>query len=79
MRNRTNPKQLIDHDKYRYDIDGLRSIAVLSIVIFHINEFLLPGGFLGVDIFFVISGYLISLQTFKLMQKNIFSFKDFYI
>lgn len=44
----------------RADIDGLRALAILSVVIFHINYSLLPGGFLGVDIFFVISGYLIT-------------------
>jgi len=44
---------------FRWDIQGLRAIAVLVVVIFHINPSLLPGGYLGVDMFFVISGYLI--------------------
>jgi len=45
--------------KYRQDIDGLRALAILSVVLFHMFPSFLPGGFTGVDIFFIISGYLI--------------------
>ena len=47
---------------YRKDIDGLRFIAVFAVVINHLNNDLLPMGYLGVDIFFVISGYVISMS-----------------
>lgn len=66
------------HKNYRYDIQGLRAIAVLSIVIFHINPGLLPGGYLGVDVFFVISGYLIIGQIWKKLQNDEFVLVDFY-
>jgi len=51
--------------KYRSDIDGLRAIAVLSVIFFHINANWISGGYSGVDIFFVISGYLITLILAK--------------
>ena len=65
---------------YRPDIDGLRAIAVISVVLFHLDEGLLPGGFVGVDIFFVISGYLITkLIVNELQGTNSFSFSNFYL
>jgi peptidoglycan/LPS O-acetylase OafA/YrhL len=64
---------------YRPDIDGLRAVAVLSVVIFHAWPTVLPSGFIGVDIFFVISGFLISGIIFKGVEKNNFSFLDFYL
>jgi peptidoglycan/LPS O-acetylase OafA/YrhL len=64
--------------KYRPDIDGLRALAVLSVLVFHVDPSLLPGGFLGVDIFFVISGYLISLILFREQAEGSFSFAGFY-
>ncbi len=65
-------------NKYRPDIDGLRAIAVLSVVLHHLNASLLPGGFVGVDIFFVISGYLITSQVHKEACESTFSLKQFY-
>lgn len=62
----------------RKDIQGLRAIAVLSVVIFHISPEHLTGGFVGVDIFFVISGYLIMGQIWRALNEKRFSFTDFY-
>jgi peptidoglycan/LPS O-acetylase OafA/YrhL len=64
--------------EYRGDIDGLRAIAVLSVIIFHINKAILPGGFVGVDIFFVISGFLITRNIVLEMQRGAFSIVEFY-
>lgn len=68
----------MDKTSYRADIDGLRAIAVLSVVIYHINSSFLPGGFIGVDIFFVISGFLITSQIYNELQGGIFSIRNFY-
>jgi peptidoglycan/LPS O-acetylase OafA/YrhL len=62
---------------YRQDIDSLRGLAVLSVILYHFAPGRMPGGFLGVDIFFVISGYLITTIILK-EDTNNFSFKDFY-
>ncbi len=64
---------------YRPDIDGLRAVAVISVILFHLNSSWLPGGFLGVDIFFVISGYLIGGILFRELSTNTFSLKNFYL
>jgi peptidoglycan/LPS O-acetylase OafA/YrhL len=69
--------QLI-HPKYRADIDGLRAIAVLSVVSFHAFPNTIKGGFIGVDIFFIISGFLISTIIFSNLEKDSFSFIEFY-
>lgn len=68
---------------YRPEIQGLRAIAVLAVMLFHYNPALLPGGFVGVDVFLVISGYLI---VRILLQKKVqpdyqltATLRDFYI
>lgn len=63
---------------YRADIDGLRAVAVIAVILFHIHVKLLPGGFLGVDIFFVISGYLITTIIHKELVGQRFSLLNFY-
>ena len=63
---------------YRSDIDGLRAVAVLAVLAFHALPQVLPGGFVGVDIFFVISGYLISSILYSSLQHQQFSLLNFY-
>src|SRR5262245_23601423 len=64
---------------YRRDIDGLRAIAILSVISFHVFPEWVTGGFVGVDIFFVICGYLITSILLKGFAANRFGFFDFYI
>jgi len=66
------------HLAYRPDIDGLRAIAVLSVVAFHAFPDFIAGGFIGVDIFFVISGFLISSIIFSNLEQERFSIISFY-
>jgi peptidoglycan/LPS O-acetylase OafA/YrhL len=63
---------------YRPDIDGLRAIAILSVVAFHAFPEIVAGGFVGVDVFFVISGYLISSIILKALASSTFTFAEFY-
>lgn len=65
--------------KYRPEIDGLRAIAIIPVLLFHYDASLLPGGFLGVDVFFVISGYLITSIILKEYDKGDFSFASFWL
>ncbi len=74
----TTPKHHLSHPKYRPDIDGLRAVAVLSVVAFHAFPSWMKGGFVGVDVFFVISGFLISTIIFDNLDKGTFSFAEFY-
>jgi len=64
---------------FRKDINGLRAIAVLAVVLFHLRPNLLPGGFIGVDIFFVISGYLMTSIIIQGLQQEHFSIRGFYL
>ena len=63
---------------YRPDIDGLRALAVLFVLLFHAFPSLLPGGFVGVDVFFVISGYLITGLILRDLESGQFSLRHFY-
>ena len=72
------PAASLSHPKYRPDIDGLRAIAVLSVVGFHAFPEWVNGGFIGVDIFFVISGFLISTILFENLENGTFRFVEFY-
>jgi peptidoglycan/LPS O-acetylase OafA/YrhL len=64
--------------EYRPAIDGLRAVAVLAVMLFHLNRPWLPGGFAGVDIFFVISGYLITSVILRDCERHQFNFGRFY-
>lgn len=63
--------------KYRTDIDGLRAIAVLSVILYHFEFSVFKGGYIGVDVFFVISGYLIGQGVIEGIRTSTFSFADF--
>jgi peptidoglycan/LPS O-acetylase OafA/YrhL len=64
--------------KYRAEIDGLRALAVLPVIFFHAGFNFFSGGFVGVDVFFVISGYLITTIIIRELNNNTFSIKRFY-
>jgi peptidoglycan/LPS O-acetylase OafA/YrhL len=64
--------------RYREDIDGLRALAVIAVILFHFEFSWLPGGFVGVDVFFVISGFLITSLIARQIAEGRFSLLDFY-
>ena len=64
--------------QYRAEIDGLRALAVVPVMLFHADVALFGGGFVGVDVFFVISGYLITTLIAQDLSRGRFSIVDFY-
>lgn len=62
---------------YQPGVDGLRAVAVILVLIFHVGFSSVPGGFVGVDVFFVISGYLITGIIFNQTEKGTFSYINF--
>lgn len=80
MKNLITTKNEQKHLVYRPDIDGLRALAVLSVLFFHVGFYGFPGGFVGVDIFFVISGFLITrLIVTEIEVTGTFCFGHFYL
>lgn len=77
IKNKSTSSQLV-HPQYRADIDGLRAVAVLLVLGFHAFPRWVPGGYIGVDIFFVISGFLIGTILLRSLEENRFSFLEFY-
>ena len=73
------PEKSINELKYRPEVDTLRAISVLGVLFYHTEYFPLQGGYLGVDVFFVISGYLISYKIIEQLISENFSFKEFYL
>ncbi|MGK0247666.1 MAG: peptidoglycan/LPS O-acetylase OafA/YrhL [Oleispira sp.] len=65
--------------KFRKDVNGLRAIAVIAVVLFHFNASWMPGGFAGVDVFFVISGFLMTGIIFRGFEQQKFSILKFYV
>lgn len=73
------PKPIAYHANYRPEIDGLRAIAIIPVVLFHSGVTVFSGGYVGVDVFFVISGYLITSIIRSQLGEHKFSIYDFYI
>lgn len=69
----------LDHRGYHYNIQGLRALCVISVLIFHINKNWLPGGFIGVDLFFIISGYIVTSVIIRAQEKGQYSIRHFYL
>ena len=65
--------------KYRPYVDGLRAFAVIPVLLFHLGFDWIPGGYLGVDVFFVISGFLITSIILKESYQGTFTFRGFWL
>lgn len=75
----TEYENLVIRGKYMPHIDGIRALSVIAVILYHIHPYLCPGGFSGVDVFFVISGYLIGGGILRDLQQGTFSFTQFYV
>src|SRR5688572_10989219 len=73
-----NGEARLAHPQYRPDIDGLRGVAILAVIAYDAFPNWVKSGFVGVDIFFVISGYLISIIVIGSLDQGTFTFKGFY-
>ena len=72
------PVQRVEHGRViRDDIQLLRGIAVLSVLLYHADKLLLAGGYLGVDVFFVLSGFLITRNIYRDIERGTFSYTTF--
>jgi peptidoglycan/LPS O-acetylase OafA/YrhL len=67
------------NDLYRNDISGLRAVAVLLVIFYHVGFNQFSGGFIGVDIFFVLSGFLITTLVYKNLAQGSFTYQEFYV
>ena len=63
---------------YFKGVDGLRSLAVLTVMLFHLNKAMLPGGYVGVDIFFVISGFVVTASILHLKFSSLWDFQSYF-
>jgi peptidoglycan/LPS O-acetylase OafA/YrhL len=71
-------RRAVERQRYRPDIDGLRAVSILLVVAFHAFPGTVPGGFIGVDVFFVISGYLITRIILSDISAKALSLRGFY-
>jgi peptidoglycan/LPS O-acetylase OafA/YrhL len=77
MESLSPPAKPLGHDSYRPDVDGLRALAILAVILFH-ADLAVSGGFIGVDVFFVISGFLICRLIVKDLAAGTFTFRQFW-